>query len=63
MNVENLITLSVEESSKDSLLNVCKNAIKAEGLAVCNFADQINDDFSKAVELMASANGHVVVAG
>ena len=61
--MENMITLSVEGSSKESLMNVCKNAIKAEGLAVCNFADQINDDFSKAVELMASAKGHVVVAG
>lgn len=61
--MDNVISSSVDESSKDSLLNVCKNAIKAEGLAVCNFADQINDDFSKAVELMASANGHVVVAG
>lgn len=61
--MEELKAFSTDESKQGSLLEVCRKAIKAEGLAVCDFAEQIDDDFSKAVELMASANGHVVVAG
>ncbi|CAN7563796.1 KpsF/GutQ family sugar-phosphate isomerase [Brucella pseudogrignonensis] len=61
--MENLNTLSKEESKAGSLRDICKNAIKAEGLAVCDFAEQIDDNFSNAVQLMANARGHVVVAG
>lgn len=61
--MENLSILTKEESGKDTLLNVCRNALMAEGLAVCHFAEKIDDGFARAVQLMASARGHVVVAG
>lgn len=61
--MEELKAMSTDESKRGALLEVCRKAIKAEGRAVCDFAEQIDDDFSKAVELMAGANGHVVVAG
>lgn len=56
-------TLSVTSVADNTLLEICKNAIMAEGQAVSQFADQLDDNFVKAVQLMASASGHVVVAG
>lgn len=61
--MESLNIETGDDPVENSLLAVCKNAIKAEGLAVCDFADQIGEDFAMAVQLMASASGHVVVAG
>lgn len=56
-------TYNRDTITDNKLLNICRNAIMSEGLAVSHFAQQIDDNFVKAVQLMASARGHVVVAG
>lgn len=52
-----------EDQSTRKLLDACKYAIKAEGLAVLDYAEKLDEDFVDAVNLMAKSSGHVVVAG
>ena len=45
------------------ILDIAKLVIRLESETIAELGDKLNDDFVKAVELILSSNGRVIVAG
>ncbi|MDP7244612.1 MAG: KpsF/GutQ family sugar-phosphate isomerase [Flavobacteriales bacterium] len=49
--------------SFSQILDIAKSVIRLESVSIAELSDKLNDDFAKAVELILSSNGRVIVAG
>jgi len=49
--------------SFSEILDIAKSVIRLESESIGNLSEKLNDDFAKAVELILSSNGRVIVAG
>ena len=49
--------------SISQILEIAKSVVRLESEIVEELIGKLNDDFAKAVELILSSNGRVIVAG
>ena len=49
--------------SFSQILDIAKSVIRLESETIAELGDKLNDDFVKAVELILSSKGRVMVAG
>ena len=50
-------------NNKKSILNIAKKTIETESKAILNLSSLLDDDFAKAVQLIYSSKGRVIITG
>ena len=53
----------LKETTKLSDLEVARNVFKDEAAGLMKFADVLDESFVKALDIMASATGRVIISG